>query len=77
MIDPHRSTGRTTRLALFYALEACNRPGEPIEVSDHFNSSQEHLWLARSVGKLLDAMCVPHTIVDRQVTVEVKRESHH
>ena len=60
--DLGRRTGRTSKLALHYAMLALKVPGQRVIVLDHHDSKEAHHLLLILVTKILDALKFDHNI---------------
>ena len=60
-----RQSGRTTRLAMFYAMECLDHPNQEVKVMDHKHNgadlpTQHHLALSNKVSAILTVLNVNH-----------------
>ena len=57
-----RGTGRTTNIVLALVRKALDNPGTFIEARDHWDNVYSHRGVARSAGRVLDALFVENTV---------------
>ena len=57
-LDPHRRSGRTTRIALAYVNECIYSPGKVIQIKDHTGLHTEAVRLTSMVKDILKTLNV-------------------
>jgi hypothetical protein len=63
--DPQKQTGRSSRLALGYILEAWSHQGRVVGIVDHFPTSRSDVDLAHRVRDMIEQMGLRGFTVDR------------
>ena len=65
-----RGTGRSTKLALYYARVAIGKAGTQVDIRDHFPDHKAHAELTKMVSRVLSSLNVDHGATYTSVTVK-------